>query len=174
VPKSSGGRAISSCMRTCGSHGREMRSLITGHCRRCSAGVVWLLGIVEMFADHVPKPFKGSGGALCGPALVVLRRLRPPISSGPVDAVLLVAGEIGPPSCPPALVGVVSFDCSSPSIRDSCSKISLSPASSLIPGSRYTQSALSSEQSRHFGLAPSQRDFLLLQISHAIVARRRG
>jgi hypothetical protein len=46
------------------------------------------------------------------------------------------------------------------------SKMSLSPASSLIPGSRYTHSAFSSVQSRHFGLLPSHRDLRDRQISH--------
>src|ERR1700753_2386677 len=125
-------------MNTCGSHGLEMRSLITGHCNRCKAGVVWLFGIVDMLADHVPNPFNGNGLALTIFPLVGLRCLLIP-SSGPVDAVLLVAGDIGPASWT-AETGVARFDCKRPSIRDSCSRMSLSPASSLIPGSRYTQS----------------------------------
>jgi len=51
-------------------------------------------------------------------------------------------------------------------MRFRCSRISLSPASSLIPGSRYMHSAFSSVQSLHFGRVPSHRDFRDRHISH--------
>lgn len=75
-----------------------------------------------------------------------------------VPLLALVAGEVDDGAelwaCPPRL------DCKRFSILERCSRMSLSPASNLIPGSRYMQFALRSLHRRHLGFAPSQRDFL--------------
>lgn len=75
--------------------------------------------------------------------------------------VLLAAGDCDDIEKPLAI-----FVCKSPSIRFRCSKINLSPASNLMPGSRYMHSAFNSVHNLHFGLVPSQRDFLDRHISH--------
>lgn len=51
----SGSRDISSCSRFWGSYGRETRSRIRGHCKRCSAGVVCTLGITEILAGGLTQ-----------------------------------------------------------------------------------------------------------------------
>lgn len=58
------------------------------------------------------------------------------------------------------------FDWRRPSILVKRSRMSLSPASSLIPGSRYIHSAPSSVQSLHLGFVPSHLDFRDRHISH--------
>ena len=58
------------------------------------------------------------------------------------------------------------FICSRLSILLRRSRMSLSPASSLMPGSRYMHSAPNSVHSLHFGFVPSHRDFLERHTSH--------
>lgn len=99
---------------------------MSGHWRRCKAGVVWTFGIVEIlmlcggFAQD-PKP---TADILGGILMVVSSRL----------VSLLVAGDVDDRAnwglCP------WRFECSRPSMRVNCSSMSLSPASSLMPGSR--------------------------------------
>jgi hypothetical protein len=144
--------------------------------------VLCVFGIVEMFEGwfaQVPMPL--IGGTI--PKWDIVPVLRARKSS---LVVLLAAGD-----CDESEKPLVRPVCNMPSMRLRCSRISLSPASSLIPGSRYMHSALSSVHSLHFGLVPSQRDFLDRHISHyrmsvwfchvgavccntAMVARRRG
>lgn len=87
------------------------------------------LGMVEMFVGvvQVPSPELGSMETpkLCPFCIItssLLIFVPPCIEGDPVDKARL---EV----CP------IRFDCSKPSIRARCSKINLSPASSLIPGS---------------------------------------
>lgn len=88
------------------------------------------------------------------------------ITLSPLSAVpLLMGGE----SCAICMAFGWPFArliCRRLSMRFSLSRISLSPASSLIPGSRYMHSAPSSVQSLHFGLVPSHLDFRERQTSH--------
>ena len=141
-----------------------------------------VFGMVEMFEGwfaQVPIPLIG-GTIPKWDMVLVLRAKKSSL------VVLLAAGD-----CEESEKPLVRLVCSMPSMRLRCSRMSLSPASSLMPGSRYMQSALSSVHSLHFGLVPSQRDFLDRHISHyrtsvsyhhvgavccntAMVARRRG
>lgn len=66
----------------------------------------------------------------------------------------------------------MTVDCRSPSMWFSLSSMSLSPASSLMPGSRYMQSALSSVQSLQRGFAPLHRDLRPRQTSHCSGCQR--
>lgn len=136
-----------------------------GHCSRCSAGVVCIFGIVEMFVCwlgfiHVPRPAMGMANVLSTPSLGLAIA-----SSLLIPVPLLFVGECG--SMDNILAcWLTNPVCNRPSMRLSLSRMSLSPASSLTPGSRYTQSAFSSVHSLHLGLAPSHLDFRPRHISH--------
>lgn len=97
-----------------------------GEDRRFRAAVLCVFGIVEMLEGwlvHVPMPLIG----WTMPRLGIWPLLRPRKSS---LVALLVVGE-----CVAKEKVLVRFVCKRPSMRFRCSKISLSPASSLMPGS---------------------------------------
>lgn len=108
--------------------------------------MVCILGIVEMLIlaggfTQDPRPTADSRPWTGKPLGV-----RVNISSLPMLVSLLVAGEVVDKA--KAECGWAGrFECSKLSIRVNWSSISLSPASSLIPGSLYTHSALRSEHS---------------------------
>lgn len=111
-------------------------------------------------ADHVPNPPLGM-------IETKLSLFCTPIRLSPLKAVpLLIFGELC--DIPMPLLWPTMFIWRRLSIRPRRSRINLSPASSLIPGSRYMHSAPSSVQSLHFGFVPSHRDFLDRQTSHYI------
>ena len=94
---------------------------------RFKAAVLCVFGMVEMLEGwlvHVPIPLIG----WTIPRLGIWPLLRPRKSS---LVELLVVGE-----CVANEKVLVRLVCRRPSMRLRCSKISLSPASSLIPGSR--------------------------------------
>lgn len=112
-------------------------------------------------ALHVPTPIAGIivtklFAALCMSISSVLIVVAPLTEGDPVDSARFDV-------CP------IKLDCRRPSILVNLSRINLSPASSLIPGSLYMQSAPSSVQSLHLGLVPSHLDFRERQISHCVI-----
>jgi hypothetical protein len=141
------------------------------------------LGIEECdVALKNPNPL-ALGRRLPGAAELLLRPSLPALIVGSGESMVVAKPTDGPPfdvvaatGVPPLTAGVTMAGVWAEVLANpvdiialislSCSKMSLSPASSLIPGSRYTHSALSSEHSLHFGLAPSQRDFRERHISH--------
>jgi len=98
-----------------------------GEASRFKAAVLCVFGIVEMFDGwlvHVPMPLMG----WTMPKWGIVPELRARKSS---LVVLLAAGE-----CEDRENPLVMLVCKSPSMRFRCSRINLSPASSLMPGSR--------------------------------------
>ena len=149
-------RFISSCKRCWGLYGLEINWLILGHCRKCREGLEWNFGMLEKLF-HDPTPFQWS---------LFPTRWLDPITSSLSPVVALTAGENPAPGICMAACCEDIDSWSMLSMRDRCSRINLSPASSLIPGSRYTHSALSSMQSLHLGRDPSQRDLRERHTSH--------
>jgi hypothetical protein len=98
-----------------------------GDANRFNAAVLCVLGMVDMLEGwlvHVPMPLMGCTMPKWG----MFPEVRARKSS---LVVLLVAGECDDNENP-----LVRLVCKSPSMRLKCSKMSLSPASSLMPGSR--------------------------------------
>ena len=114
--------------------------------------VEMLVGVVQ-----VPRPVAGIIETkllvLCIMISSLLIVVAPLIDGDPADSARLDV-------CPRR------FDWRSPSILVKRSRMSLSPASNLIPGSRYIHSAPSSVQSLHLGFVPSHLDFRDRHISH--------